>query len=157
MRKWWEGEGLGHAYSWCLCQQNERLPFVPPSLPCQHMLCNLTSSCLTQGAETSCHHPCSAGMLTLKANQITQMSLRHPHYQKSCSVGISGFEICTVVAMRTSLFWYIMPCSPMKANQHCRTLIATKFHTWHVLTKCRLTSSGLHSIMSQRTELFIWV
>jgi hypothetical protein len=80
------------------------------------MLCNLTSLGLTLGAETSFHPPCSVGMLALKVYQITQMSPRDPHYQQLGYVGIVEFEVLIVVVMKSSIFWDIMSCSPLKVN-----------------------------------------
>jgi hypothetical protein len=47
-----------------------------------------------------------------------------------------GFEVLTVVAMKSTIFWDITTRSPLKVNQR------------------RLTSGGLHGVISQKTVLF---
>jgi hypothetical protein len=46
---------------------------------------------------------------------------------------IIGFEFLTAVVIKSSIFWDITPCSPLKVNRRfgetCRTLIATCFDT----------------------------
>jgi hypothetical protein len=29
-----------------------------------------------------------------------------------------GFEVLTMVVMKSTVFWDIMPCNPLKVNQH---------------------------------------
>jgi hypothetical protein len=45
-----------------------------------------------------------------------------------------GFEVRTVVVMKSSIFWDIMPCSPLIDNRHLGgALLATCFHAGFLL------------------------
>jgi hypothetical protein len=45
-----------------------------------------------------------------------------------------GFEVLTEVVMKTSIFWDITPCSPLKDNRRFRgALLATCFHAGFLL------------------------
>jgi hypothetical protein len=52
------------------------------------------------------------------------------------------FEVLSAVVMKSSVFWDITPCSPLKVNQHLRGT-------------CQLAFNRLHNIISQKIELFI--
>jgi hypothetical protein len=52
-----------------------------------------------------------------------------------------GFEVLTVVVMRSSILLGVMPCSPFEVNQHAPP-------------KRRLTTNPLHGITSQKIEIF---
>jgi hypothetical protein len=40
-----------------------------------------------------------------------------------------GFEVLTAVVMKSTIFWDITPCSPLKVNRRFEALFATCFHT----------------------------
>jgi hypothetical protein len=82
-----------------------------------------------------------------------------------------GFEVLTVVVMKSYIFWDITPCSLLKVNQcfggTCRVhvqgfdgLFTRQRWRWHAPPKHRLTFSGLRDIC-QKIELFqsicIWM
>lgn len=56
--------------------------------------------------------------------------------------GELGFEVLTVLVVKSSILWDVMPCTPVKVNQ-C-------FGGIRLLTPTRL-----HDIMSQKIELFM--
>jgi hypothetical protein len=78
------------------------------------------------------------------------------------------FNVITAVVVKNSIFWDIMPCSPLKINWHlggtCNLLPASCCFLlgflqpwrwrWHVPPKVCLTFNGLCSFMSQKTEFF---
>jgi hypothetical protein len=96
-----------------------------------------------------------------------------------------GSEIFTAVIMKSSIFWDITACNPLKVNGHfggtCqphiqgRRINLTKIENeacskqsitawlilrpwrWrrHIPLKRRLTFIGLHGLISQKTELFL--
>jgi hypothetical protein len=93
-------------------------------------------------------------------------------------------EVLTVVVMKSSFFWYITPCSPLKVSWHFGGtyhlhlqgwrihqetsmkaggrqswfLVSLILRPWiwkrHVPPKHRLTFNRLYSIISQKIELF---
>jgi hypothetical protein len=62
-----------------------------------------------------------------------------------------GSEVLTAVAMRSSVFWDMKPCSPLKVNRRfgrtCRLYPP----------KHRMTFNGLHGVISQTTVINLWV
>jgi hypothetical protein len=82
-----------------------------------------------------------------------------------------GSEVLTAVVMKSSTFWSITLCSPLKANRcfggtgSACYLLSGWYPDWlivrpwrrrrHVLPKRRLTFNRLHCVISQKTEFFI--
>jgi hypothetical protein len=91
-----------------------------------------------------------------------------------------GFEVLTAVVMKSTVFWDITPCSPLKVNRRfeetsssgsnkpskipivispSRWYLARVFRPWrwrwHVPPKRRLTLSRLHSSVPQKMALCI--
>lgn len=68
------------------------------------------------------------------------------HKKTAISVILSllpvGPHNTTRAEMKSSVFWNISPCSPLKIN-------------WHVPLKCRFTFSRLHGIIFQTRGIFI--
>jgi hypothetical protein len=89
---------------------------------------------------------------------------------------IAGFEVLTAVIVKSSAFWDITPCSPLKDNRRCGgtyrlhlqgqriNSASCWFLAWLILRlwrrkryvprKRRFAFNGLHGITSQKTELF---
>jgi hypothetical protein len=87
-----------------------------------------------------------------------------------------GFEVLTVVIMKSTIFWVITPCSPLKVNPRfggtyrlhlqgrvCHLLLRwflaqLNFRPWrwrqYIPPKRRLTLNGLHGVISQEMVLF---
>jgi hypothetical protein len=75
----------------------------------------------------------------------------------------------TVKIIESSICWSIMPCSLLSVSQHFRGACCLLLSHWflaclflqprrwrrHAYLKCLLTSNGLHSIVSQKIELFM--
>jgi hypothetical protein len=89
-----------------------------------------------------------------------------------CSV---GYEVLTVVVMKSTIFCDMIPCSPLKANHRfgdisppfqgrrisllscwflAQLILRACRWRWYVLPKRWLTFNELHSIISQKTVLF---
>jgi hypothetical protein len=83
-----------------------------------------------------------------------------------------GFEVLTEVVMKSTVFWYITPCSPLKVNRNfggtyhhhlqgrrISGAISQHESRWlsrtYVPPKRRLTFNGLHSVIVQKIELFL--
>jgi hypothetical protein len=82
------------------------------------------------------------------ANGICSISLllhSTVNYKIKCYVNLLGFEILTAVVMRSSIFWDIMPCCPLKANRR---------FGGDILAEHPLTYNILNDIISQNIELF---
>jgi hypothetical protein len=80
----------------------------------------------------------------------------------------TGFEILTAVVMKSTIFWDITPCSPLKVNrgvggtyrlnlQSRRRAPPTTCFRAGFPPKLRLTLNGLHSIISQKMVLFMFL
>jgi hypothetical protein len=106
------------------------------------------------------------------------VSPSHPHwrckndaYRNIPSKMYAGFVVLTAMVMKSSIFWDITSCSPLKVNQHfggkCRLhiqVLKRKFLAWlilrpwiwrwHLPPKRRLTFNGLYCVTPQKTELF---
>jgi hypothetical protein len=71
----------------------------------------------------------------------------------------------TDIKMKDSIFWDIMPCNPLKINQYFRGTFDLHHHGRRVSLKVgviyfseRLVIfNGLHSVISQKIELFITI
>jgi hypothetical protein len=60
------------------------------------------------------------------------------------NIGHVGFEVLTAVVMKSTVFWDITPCSPLKANRrfggtyrlhlHGRNMLASCFHAGSLLS-----------------------
>jgi hypothetical protein len=98
------------------------------------------------------------------------------------TVSSVGFEFLTAVVMKSSVIWDITPCSPSKGNRYCggtcrlhlqgrrmcrarnQSFTSRWFLAWlilrpwrwrrHVPPKRLLAFNGIHSVISQKTELF---
>jgi hypothetical protein len=84
-----------------------------------------------------------------------------------------GFEVLTAVVMKNFIFWYITQCSPLKVNWRIRGTYRLHLQgqriskAWpvlwpwrwrrHIPPKFRLTLNGLHGIIFQKIELFIYI
>jgi hypothetical protein len=86
-----------------------------------------------------------------------------------------GFEILTAVAMRSTIFWDITPCSPLKVNRRFGRIYRLQLQSfschllprwflarlilrpwrWRVYVplKRRLTFNGLHGVITQKIVL----
>jgi hypothetical protein len=72
---------------------------------------------------------------------------------------VIGFEVLTEAVMESSMFWDIMPCSPLLATCFCAGfLLGLSFDTedggYIFLKNFGWLSSGLHSVIFQKIELF---
>jgi hypothetical protein len=82
---------------------------------------------------------------------------------------LSRMEVLTAEAMKSSAFWDIAPCSPLKVNVHFRSSVCYLFphcflgwlhvrpRIWrrYVPPKRRLAFNGLYDLVSQKTEPYI--
>jgi hypothetical protein len=80
------------------------------------------------------------------------------------------FEVLTAVVMKSTIFWDITPCSPLKVNRHfggtyCHFLSLwflawLIFRPWrwrrHIPRKRRLTFNGQNGVISLNLVLFIY-
>jgi hypothetical protein len=72
-----------------------------------------------------------------------------------------GFEVIRAVVMKSSAFWYIKPCSPLKVNWPiCFTLVSSLAYSStlkkrRVFLKRRLNFHKFHGVISHNIELFI--
>jgi hypothetical protein len=78
-----------------------------------------------------------------------------------------GFEVVTEVLMKSTIFWDITPCIPLKGNLpfggtyrlHLQGRISRVIYQResrrYVRPKRRLTFNGLHGVLSQNIVLFI--
>jgi hypothetical protein len=97
--------------------------------------------------------------------------------QKNEMIWCLGFEVFTAMVMKSSLFWEMMSCSPMKVNwcfggtchfhiqgwrvsqarnQHDASSKKALLWRWLVPLKCPITFKGLHAVMYQKMEFFMW-
>jgi hypothetical protein len=81
---------------------------------------------------------------------------------------VVGFEVLTAVVMKSSIFWDVSPCSPLKVNRRFGEHVASIFRvssgsclayssTLKVEATCSSETStinGLHGVIPQKTELF---
>jgi hypothetical protein len=85
-----------------------------------------------------------------------------------------GFEVLTAVAV-SSVFWYIMPCSPVEVDRSFGRIYGFHIQGWrvsdtgnhheagskqssaqrYVTRKCLLAFTGFHGVVSQKVELLI--
>jgi hypothetical protein len=92
------------------------------------------------------------------------------YYDNCSAAGVILYDFCwqlygnwqhwTVVkVLKSSVFWDIMPCSPLKATCFHWFLAWLIFWPWrwkqHVPSKRWLIFNGLHDVMSQKVELFV--
>jgi hypothetical protein len=78
----------------------------------------------------------------------------------------AGFEVITAVVVKSSVFWYITLCSPLKVNRRFRGfhLLSRWFLAWLMLRhrrwrrrvspKRRLTFNAIRGAISEKSELF---
>jgi hypothetical protein len=84
----------------------------------------------------------------------------------------AGFKVLTAVAIKSTIYWDITPCSPLKVNRRfgesfrphlqvrrtnqARNQCESKWR-WRrcVPPKCRWTFNGQHDVISQKIVLFI--
>jgi hypothetical protein len=77
-----------------------------------------------------------------------------------------GFEVLSVVALKTAIFCIVMSCSSVKlARRRGQQSASCWFLVWLILwpwgwrqyasPKCQLTFTGLHDVISQKIEVFI--
>jgi hypothetical protein len=59
----------------------------------------------------------------------------------------TGSNVLTAVVMKSYIFWDVTLCSIFKVNRYLSTLKTEVMK--YVPLKCRLTSSGLHNIISK--------
>jgi hypothetical protein len=114
------------------------------------------------------------GVLLIYIVETVSVFFQHPFYPVLYSIlpmfiYFVGFEVLRATVMRSSIFWDIRPCSPLKVNQSSRSchLVSRWFlaclilRTWrwrrNVPPKRRLTFDGLHGVISQKIELFIYI
>jgi hypothetical protein len=67
------------------------------------------------------------------------------------------FEVLTAVVMKSSIFWDIMLCSPLKVRlclPLAFTLVSCLAYSLTLKMKCLLTFDGLHGIISHEIEFF---
>jgi hypothetical protein len=89
--------------------------------------------------------------------------------RKICNKKIR-FEVPTAVVMKSTTFWDIKPCSPLKVNRRFGGTNSLQFQVekkslarnqlenrWrYVPPKRRLTLNGLHGVIFQKMVLFIY-
>jgi hypothetical protein len=85
------------------------------------------------------------------------------HYFSGVLHIILGFEVLTMVVLKSSVFWDIKPCSPLKVNHVSEEHVAcisrvkkqVKQETCMKLAASKaLTFNELHNVLSQKIELF---
>jgi hypothetical protein len=72
-----------------------------------------------------------------------------------------GFEVLTAMGMKSTIFWDITPCSPLKVNWpppaftpvSCSAYPSTLKMEAYVPPKLRSTFNGLHCVISQKIVL----
>jgi hypothetical protein len=71
-----------------------------------------------------------------------------------------GFEVLTAVVIKSTIFWGITPCSPLKVNRRFggtyRLHLQSRRTRWKRYSpKRRMTFNGLHGVISQKIVFFI--
>jgi hypothetical protein len=65
-----------------------------------------------------------------------------------------GFEVLTAVALKTSVFWYIRICRPVKINQHFRGIYHLPECGSNISSESSVDFHRITQCLSQRTEFF---
>jgi hypothetical protein len=119
------------------------------------------TSCLTVPTETMHNLHTISKTSVIYNMSLSKLSLL-PLYKESRN--LVGCEVLRVVVMKSTIFWDVMCfASHLLSYWHLSQLILQIWKLrWYVPPRCRLTSNGLHGIISQqilafKTEIYLHI